>query len=103
MCQGESPRLWACRRTETVPFCWGAFDQADVEFLLLVFDHTTPMLQNITLVDQLASDAADAERQRIALDFHDRVTQPYIGLEKVSRTRRLPIVCASAKPPCATT
>ena len=48
--------------------------------MLLVIDHTMPVLQNIKLVDQLASDAADAERQRIALDFHDRVIQPYIGL-----------------------
>ena len=58
----------------------GVFDPEDVEFLLLVIDHTMPVLQNIKLVDQLASDAADAERQRIALDFHDRVIQPYIGL-----------------------
>ena len=48
--------------------------------LLLVFDHIIPVLQNIKLVDQLASDAADAERQRIALNFHDRVIQPYLGL-----------------------
>jgi hypothetical protein len=41
----------------------GTFDQDDVEFLLLVFDHMIPM------------------RHRIALDFHDRVIQPYIGLE----------------------
>ena len=59
----------------------GAFDPTDVEFLLLVVDHTVPVLQNITLVDQIASDAAEAERQRIALDFHDRVIQPYIGLQ----------------------
>ncbi len=59
----------------------GVFDPEDVEFLLLVFEQTIPLLQNINLVDQLASDAADAERQRIALDFHDRVIQPYIGLQ----------------------
>jgi signal transduction histidine kinase len=59
----------------------GVFDPEEVDFLLLVFDHAMPVLQNIKLVDQLASDAADAERQRIALDFHDRVIQPYIGLQ----------------------
>jgi signal transduction histidine kinase len=59
----------------------GVFAKEDVEFLLLVIDHTMPALQNIKLVDQLASDAADAERQRIALDFHDRAIQPYIGLQ----------------------
>jgi signal transduction histidine kinase len=61
----------------------GVFDQEDVEFLLLVIEHTMPVLQNIKLVDQLASDAAEAERRRIALDFHDRVIQPYIGLQMV--------------------
>ena len=59
----------------------GAFDSADVEFLQLVFEHLRPVLQNITLADQLASDAAEAERRRIALDVHDGVIQPYIGLQ----------------------
>jgi signal transduction histidine kinase len=57
------------------------FDQADVDFLLQVFDHTIPVLHNIKLVDQLASDAADAERQRIALNLHDGLIQPYIGCQ----------------------
>ena len=68
-------RLYITARTRR------AFDPSDVDFLLQVFDHTLPVLHNITLVDQLASDAADAERQRIALDFHDGVIQPYIGLQ----------------------
>ena len=59
----------------------GAFDPVDVEFLPLVFEHLSPLLQNITLADQLASDAAEAERRRIALDVHDGVIQPYIGLQ----------------------
>jgi signal transduction histidine kinase len=58
-----------------------AFDQDDVELLRLVLEYTMPVLHNIKLVDQLAADAADAERRRIALDFHDRVIQPYIGLQ----------------------
>jgi signal transduction histidine kinase len=58
-----------------------AFHLSDVDFLLQVFDHTMPILHNIKLVDQLASAAADAERQRIALDLHDGVIQPYIGLQ----------------------
>ncbi|MGH8068023.1 MAG: sensor histidine kinase, partial [Candidatus Entotheonellia bacterium] len=58
-----------------------AFDPSDVDFLLQVFEHTMPVLHNITLVDQLASEAADAERQRIGLDVHDGVIQPYIGLQ----------------------
>jgi signal transduction histidine kinase len=74
----------------------GVFDQDDVEFLLLVIDHTIPVLQNIKLVDQLASDAADAERQRIALDFHDRVIQPYIGLQMVLEVIRQKLGLADA-------
>jgi signal transduction histidine kinase len=58
-----------------------AFDQSDVDFLVQVCEHTIPVLHNIQLVDQLASHAADAERQRIALDLHDGVIQPYIGLQ----------------------
>ena len=58
-----------------------AFDSSDVDFLLQVLEHTMPVLQNIAFVDQLALDAADAERQRITLDFHDGVIQPYIGLQ----------------------
>jgi signal transduction histidine kinase len=57
------------------------FDPSDIDFLLQIFDHTMPSLYNIKLVDRLASDAAEAERQRIALDLHDGVIQPYIGLQ----------------------
>jgi signal transduction histidine kinase len=40
-----------------------------------------PTIDNIRLVDRLASDAAEAERRRIARDLHDSVIQPYIGLQ----------------------
>jgi len=57
------------------------FAASDVTFLLQVLDHTMPAIDNIRLVDRLASDAAEAERQRIARDLHDSVIQPYIGLQ----------------------
>jgi len=38
-------------------------------------------MENIRLVDGLASDAADQERQRIARDIHDSIIQPYVGLQ----------------------
>ena len=57
------------------------FDYSDIEFALQLIEHVNPILENIRLVDHLASDAAEQERQKIALDIHDSVIQPYIGLQ----------------------
>src|SRR6266852_1511473 len=57
------------------------FEASDVDFLLQVLEQTMPTIDNIRLVDRLASDAAEAERRRIARDLHDSVIQPYIGLQ----------------------
>src|SRR5712691_8076959 len=58
-----------------------SFEASDVDFLLQVLEHTMPTIDNIRLVDRLASDAADEERRRIGRDLHDSVIQPYIGLQ----------------------
>jgi signal transduction histidine kinase len=58
-----------------------AFDESDLEFLLQAMNHFTRVIENVRLVDRLASDAAEIERQRIAHDLHDSVIQPYIGLQ----------------------
>jgi signal transduction histidine kinase len=57
------------------------FEPSDVAFLLQVLEHAIPFIDNIRLVDRLASDAAETERQRIARDLHDSIIQPYIGLQ----------------------
>src|SRR5262249_16603345 len=57
------------------------FEALDVDFLLQVLEHTMLTIDNIRLVDRLASDAADEERRRIGRDLHDSVIQPYIGLQ----------------------
>ena len=57
------------------------FDRSDADFLIHVIEQVIPVLDNIRLVDRLASDAADQERKRIARDLHDSVIQPYIGLQ----------------------
>src|SRR6185503_16220806 len=44
-------------------------------------DHFIAIAENIRLVDQMASDAAEEERKRIARDIHDSIIQPYIGLQ----------------------
>jgi len=56
-------------------------DAPDMEFLLQLMDHVTPVMENIRLIDNLASDAAEQERRRIAADIHDSVIQPYLGLQ----------------------
>ncbi len=58
-----------------------AFDIGDAVFLLQVANQVLPLIENIRLVDRLASDASEAERQRIARSVHDRVIQPYYGLQ----------------------
>jgi len=57
------------------------FDNLDIAFVLQLLDHITPLMENIRLVDSLASDAAEQERHRIARDIHDSVIQPYVGLQ----------------------
>lgn len=57
-----------------------SIDRFELGFLQHVVAQSMPMLDNVRLVDRLASDAADTERRRIALDLHDSVVQPYIGV-----------------------
>jgi signal transduction histidine kinase len=56
------------------------FETSDIEFLIQVFEQLAPILDNIKLIDQLSSNAAEHQRQRLALDIHDSVIQPYLGL-----------------------
>lgn len=58
-----------------------AFSLADVGFLFQVVEQMIPVMDNIRLLDQLASSAAEEERRRLAHDVHDNVIQPYIGLQ----------------------
>ena len=53
----------------------------EMEFMLQLMDHVTPVMENIRLIDNLASDAAETERRRIAHDIHDSVIQPYLGIQ----------------------
>jgi signal transduction histidine kinase len=56
-------------------------DGPDMDFMLQLMDHVTPVMENIRLIDNLASDAAETERRRIAHDIHDSVIQPYLGIQ----------------------
>jgi len=57
-----------------------AGSKADAHFLSHIVAQAFPVIENIELVDRMASEAASQERQKIALDIHDRAVQPYIGL-----------------------
>jgi signal transduction histidine kinase len=57
-----------------------AGNKADALFLSHIVAQAFPVIENIELVDRMASEAAAQERQKIALDIHDRAVQPYIGL-----------------------
>jgi signal transduction histidine kinase len=54
---------------------------SDIEFMRQLIDQVSPLLDNIRLLDQLASDAAEQERKKLARDIHDSVIQPYVGLQ----------------------
>ena len=57
------------------------FDRSAIDFVLQLMDHITPLIEHIRLIDNLASDAAEQERRRIARDIHDSVIQPYLGIQ----------------------
>ncbi|MYN30457.1 sensor histidine kinase [Duganella levis] len=54
--------------------------RGDAAFLHQLATQFFPVIENIILLDRLASDAAFRERQKIARDLHDSTIQPYIGL-----------------------
>ncbi|WP_158592341.1 sensor histidine kinase [Noviherbaspirillum sedimenti] len=58
-----------------------AFNKADALFLNHVVVQAFPVIENIELLDRIASHAALRERQRFAWDFHDTAIQPYVGLK----------------------
>jgi signal transduction histidine kinase len=58
-----------------------AFSVVDAVFLQQVANQIVPVIENIRLVERLASDASEEERNRIARSVHDRVIQPYYGLQ----------------------
>lgn len=56
------------------------FSRQDAKFLGQLVMQAFPLVENIAMLDRLASDAAYRERQKIARDLHDSTIQPYIGL-----------------------
>lgn len=57
------------------------FGKSDAEFLSHISEQVFPVIENIELLDKMASQAALQERHKISLDIHDATIQPYIGLK----------------------
>jgi signal transduction histidine kinase len=52
----------------------------DAAFLAQVAAQAFPVIENIALLDRMASDAGRRERLKFSNDLHDSTVQPYIGL-----------------------
>lgn len=57
------------------------YKKADALFLAQAMTQALPAIENLALVDRMASEAAYRERQKIGWDLHDTAIQPYIGLK----------------------
>lgn len=57
------------------------FDREDALFLSHMAEHAFPVIENIELLDKMASEAALQERKKMSLNLHDTAIQPYIGLK----------------------
>ena len=58
-----------------------SFDKKDAQFLSDICAQAFPVIENIELLDQIASRSAVRERKRIAMDLHDSTIQPCIGMK----------------------
>ncbi len=56
------------------------FGRGEMDFLRQLLEHIAPVIENVQLLDHLATEAAEQERRRLSLDIHDSAIQPYIGL-----------------------
>ncbi|MGQ0523741.1 MAG: sensor histidine kinase [Betaproteobacteria bacterium] len=59
----------------------GGFIPSDIDFLAQVADATATVVENMFLMEELISRAAEHERLAVSRDLHDTTIQPYIGLK----------------------
>ncbi len=57
------------------------FDRSDMDFIRQLVEQVLPVIENIQLLDLLASEAVEQYNRRISRDIHDSTIQPYIGLK----------------------
>ena len=59
----------------------GSFIQSDIDFLAQVASAMATVVENMYLMEELISRAAEHERLAVSRDLHDTTIQPYIGLK----------------------
>lgn len=52
-----------------------------MQFIQQLISQIMPVIENMQLLDEIASQAAVHERRKISRDLHDSTIQPYIGLK----------------------
>lgn len=71
--RNEGGRLYVTSNAQT-------FAASDMHFIRQLAAQLAPVIENIQLLDRIASEAAGDERQKISRDLHDSTIQPYVGL-----------------------
>ncbi|MBC7932250.1 MAG: hypothetical protein H7Z38_16965 [Rubrivivax sp.] len=72
--------LQSCGRIYVIYRDGRTFRRSDLGLLEGVVASFMPLIENIQLIDRMATEAAGHERKRIARDLHDSTIQPFIGL-----------------------
>lgn len=57
------------------------FVDTDIEFMSQLMSHVLPAIENIELLNQMASTVVEQQKKSISRDIHDSTIQPYIGLK----------------------
>lgn len=57
------------------------FGDIDIWLLQQAIGKFMPLIESVELLDRLATNAAEKEREKISLDLHDSAIQPYLGLK----------------------
>ena len=57
------------------------FERSEIEFISHLIEQVLRAVENVELLNRLASEAADRQREKISRDLHDSTIQPYVGLK----------------------
>jgi signal transduction histidine kinase len=57
------------------------FEHSEIEFISQLSEQVIRAVENVELLNRLATGAAGEQRQKISRDLHDTTIQPYVGLK----------------------